>query len=99
MSDNPSSEGQGPNRRSPSIGAESSTRINNLDYTQRSRIPSSWITTTTSTTQKPTTTRSPLRTTQGTRTTVKVLNNPSTIRAPPLPSNNVRYSYIRKFAV
>ncbi|XP_070506442.1 uncharacterized protein [Chironomus tepperi] len=86
LSDSPSSEGQSPNRRSPSIGAESSTSINNLDFTQRTRIPSSWITTTTTTTQKPTTTRAPLRTTTGSRTTVKVLDKPSTIRAPPPPS-------------
>lgn len=94
VSDDPSSEGQGPNRRSPSIGAESSTSINNLDFTHRTRIPSSWITTTTTTTQKPTTSRAPLRTTHGSRTTVKVLDKPSTIRAPPPPStlNNVRYS-------
>lgn len=73
-------------RRSPVISDDSTTfGGNNLDFTQRTRIPSSWITSTTTTTPRSTSTRAPLRTTTpNPRTTPRI----STVRAPLPPSSS-----------
>ncbi|KAG5683691.1 hypothetical protein PVAND_012957 [Polypedilum vanderplanki] len=85
VSDN-QSEGQQFNRRSPVI--DESTTI--ATTVQRSRIPSSWITTPTTTTQRTTTTRAPLRTLtptvrndKPTMTTVSATTQNSQTTAPP----------------
>lgn len=75
-----------PPRRSPSVDTD--TRLNvDETSTERSRIPTSWVTqrTTTTTTVRPTTTRAPLRTSPGSFR--KSTAPPS--RAPPTYNRNV----------
>ncbi|CRL01808.1 CLUMA_CG015024, isoform A [Clunio marinus] len=66
-------------RRSPNIG-NSNVRPNpNEIPTKRTRIPSTWITSSTTTTRRPTTTRAPLRTSSP-------VNRPITVRSPSVTS-------------
>jgi hypothetical protein len=67
-----------PVRRSPSIGDSNDQKTPNQFQTERTRIPSTWITSSTTTTPAPpTTTRAPLR------TTPQSMRPPATVRAPP----------------
>lgn len=72
-------------RRSPGLNDSGIRRSPNELSTERTRIPSTWITSTTraTTTQRPTSTRAPLRTTQPTIKASTYRDPALVVRSPP----------------